>query len=88
MGVLPRWALCHTLPSTKSLKTKCRQFDNFVVTVSCHNDNLRCHQLRQSCQIDDLLFSMKLTYVLMLSAWCVFHVFGCVKSVYHLRSHI
>ena len=26
-------------------------------TVSCHNDNLRCHQWRQSCQIDDLLFS-------------------------------
>ena len=42
------------------VKTKDRQFDDFVVTggtVSC-NDNLRCHQLRQSCQIDDLLFSV------------------------------
>ena len=36
---------------------KDRQFDNFVVTggtVSCRNDNLWCHQSRQSCQIDDL----------------------------------
>ena len=23
-----------------------------------------------------------------LSVWCVFHVFGCALSVYHLRSHI
>ena len=44
-----------------SLKTKDRQFDNVVVTggtVSCHNDNLWCQQWRQSCQIDDLLFSV------------------------------
>ena len=44
-----------------SLKTKDRQFDNVVVTggtISCHNDNLWCHQWRQSCQIDDLLFSV------------------------------
>ena len=43
------------------LKTKDCQFDNFVVTgctISCHNDNLRCHQSRQSCQIDNLLFSV------------------------------
>ena len=29
-----------------SLKTKCHQFDNFVVivdTISCHNDSLLCH---------------------------------------------
>ena len=48
------------LPTT--LKTKCRRFDNFVVTggtVSCRNDNLRCHKLRQSCQIDNLLFSVE-----------------------------
>ena len=35
------------------------QFDNFVATggtVSCHSDNLRCHQWRQSCQSDGLLF--------------------------------
>ena len=45
---------------TISLKTKACQFDNFVVTdgiVSCHDDNLWCHQWRQSCQIDDHLFS-------------------------------
>ena len=30
-----------------TLKTKGRQFDNFVITggtVSCRNDNLQCHQ--------------------------------------------
>ena len=44
-----------------TLKTKSCQFDNFVViggTVSCRDDNLRCHQRRQSCQIDDILFSV------------------------------
>ena len=46
------------VPNTEN---KGRQFDNFVVTggtVSCHN-NLRCHQWRQSCQIDILLFSVQ-----------------------------
>ena len=45
----------------QTLKTKSRQFDNLVVTggtVSCHSDNLRCHQWRRSCQSDDLLFSV------------------------------
>ena len=40
---------------------KDRQFDNFVVTdgiVNGRNANLRCHQWRQSCQIDDRLFSV------------------------------
>ena len=40
------------------------QFDNFVVTggnVSCHNDNLQCHQWWQSCQIDNPVFSVSLT---------------------------
>ena len=49
---------------TTTLRTKDRQFDNFVVTggiVSCCYDNLRCHQSWQSCQIDDLLFSVKKT---------------------------
>ena len=43
------------------LKTKGCQFDNFVVTgdtVSSRNDNLRCHQRRQSLQIDNLMFSV------------------------------
>ena len=58
-----------------ALKTKGRQFDNFVVisdTLSCHNDNLRCHQLRQSCQIDNLLFSVKswLSVTVLLSISC------------------
>ena len=29
------------------------------VTVSRRHDNIRCHQWRQSCQIDDLLFSVR-----------------------------
>ena len=40
---------------------KYNQFDNFVVsdgTVSCRNDNLRCHKWHQSCQIGDILFSV------------------------------
>ena len=43
-----------------TLKTKDCQFDKFVIiggTVSC-DDNLRCYQWRQSCQIDDRLFSV------------------------------
>ena len=48
-----------------SLNTKDRQFDNVVITggtVSCHKDNLWCPQWRQSCQIDDLLFSVFLWF--------------------------
>ena len=47
-----------------SLETKDCQFDNFVViggTVSCHYDNLRCHEWQQNCQTDNLLFSVKTT---------------------------
>ena len=47
--------------SITSLKTKGRQFDNFVVTggtESYRNDNLRCHQSRKSCQIDKFSFTM------------------------------
>ena len=35
-----------------------------------------------------LCLGTKITFVLMLSTWCGFHVFGCALSVYHLRSHI
>ena len=48
-----------------SLKTKDRQFDNVVVTggtVSYHKDNLCCPQWQQSCQIEDLLFSVFLWF--------------------------
>ena len=34
-----------------------------------------------------LCSSTKLTFALILSARCVFHVFGCALSVYHLSSH-
>ena len=47
-----------------SLKTIYRQFDNVVVTggtVSYNKDNL-CPQWRQSCQIDDLMFSVFLWF--------------------------
>ena len=39
------------------LKTKDRLFDNFVATggpVSCHSDNLRCHQWRKRYRNDDV----------------------------------
>ena len=48
------WALI----VVETLKTKGRRLDNPAVTggtASCHNDNPRCHQRRQSCQIDDRL---------------------------------
>ena len=48
------WALI----VVETLKTKGRQLDNPAVTggtSSCHNDNPKCHQWRQSCQIDDRL---------------------------------
>ena len=48
-----------TIQCHMNTKNNDRQYDNFVVTggtVSCHYDNLRCHQWRQSCEIDDLLF--------------------------------
>ena len=47
-------------PHVCTLKTKGCQFDNFVITgstISCYNDNLRCYQWWQSCQIDNILFS-------------------------------
>ena len=37
--------------------------------------------------IEILCSGTKLTLVLKLSAWCVFHVLGCALSVYHLSSH-
>ena len=43
------------------MKSKGHQFDNFVIiggTVSCRNDNLRCHRWWESCQIDDIWFSV------------------------------
>ena len=48
--------LSRSTPATNTWKgpfKKDHQFDNFDVTggtVSCHNDNLWCHQSRQSCQ--------------------------------------
>ena len=38
--------------------------------------------------LETLCSSTKLTSVFMLSAYCVFHVFGCALSVDHLRSQI
>ena len=60
--------LCHVTTQWQLLilKTKDPQFDKFVVTggtVICHNDNLQCHQWWQCCQIDDLLFSVKISHV-------------------------
>ena len=47
MGINCRW---------NTEKAKGRQLDNPAVTggtAGCHNDNPRCHQRWQSCQIDD-----------------------------------
>ena len=41
------------------------QFDNFViigVTVSCHNDNLQCHQWWKICQIDNVFVFSVVAY--------------------------
>ena len=54
------WAYCYW-SEFASLKTKDWQFNNFVVTggtVSCRNDTSRCQHWPQSCNIDDLLFSV------------------------------
>ena len=37
--------------------------------------------------VELLCSTTKLTFVLTLWAWCVFPVFGCALSVYHLSSH-
>ena len=66
------WRHCNCLsrrhPKCQIAPKKDNQFDNFVVTggtVSCRYDNLRCHQWRQSYQIDTLLFSVfRCVYVL------------------------
>ena len=41
-----------------------------------------------SLVLNILCSDTKLTFVLMLSPWCDFHVIGCALSVYHLKSHI
>ena len=58
-----RWIVhslhANSLELLHALKTNGRQFDNFFVicgALSCRNDNLRCHQWWQSCQIDGCLF--------------------------------
>ena len=54
----------YLLGCVETPRTTARHFDNFVVnggTVSCHDDNLRCHQSQQSCQKDYLLFSVRLS---------------------------
>ena len=36
--------------------------------------------------LEILCSNTKVTFVLMFNAWCVFHVFGCALSAYHLSS--
>ena len=38
--------------SPNTLRIEHYDYDNFVVTVDCHNDNLRSHQWRPSCDYD------------------------------------
>ena len=65
-----------------SLKTKSRRhIDNIVVTggtVSCQNNNLRCHPWGQCCQFDDLLFSV-------LSEQCIFGY--STYSIMHIKKN-
>ena len=36
----------------------------------------------------NIVFQCNITFLLMLSTSCVFHVFGCALFAYHLKSHI
>ena len=50
---------------TEGTVTKDCQSDHFVVTdgnVSCHGDNFRRHEWRRNCQIDHLLFSVRIDW--------------------------
>ena len=52
-------ALWHLMRHNPTLKTRGRQFDNFIVTggtVRCLNDNLRRQQWQQNGQINDPCF--------------------------------
>ena len=63
VAVKQPWRIFY-MNTLSTLKTKDHPFYNFVITagtVSCHYDNLLCCQWRQSCQIDDLLFSVTTT---------------------------
>ena len=67
------------IETAPTMRTKDRQYDNFVATggiVSCHYDNLLCHQAWQICQTDDLLFSMQ---CLALNHWT------CLQVLYTLN---
>ena len=62
------------------------------ICIYCHLRNTgKMAFTKHNCVLfvlEILCSSTKLTFVLMLSTWCVFHVLGCALSVYHLRSHI
>ena len=69
-----------------SRKTTDHQFDSCVVTdgtPSCHLNNLRCHQWRQSCQTDDPFFVVVVSSVAMCGwgqSMCTFY------QIYHTYS--
>ena len=68
----------------KALKIKYHQFANFVITggtISCHNDNLWCHQWWQSRQTDNLLFSEK-------SDWCSAYTIALLHTISHHFYHV
>ena len=73
-----------------TLKTKDLQFGNFVLTggtVSCRNDNLRCHQWGQSSQIDELLFSVQATCLMRLLLhvqWVLSILYTCHDATFSL----
>ena len=59
--------LCHVTTQWRLLilKAKYCQLGSIVVTggtVICHNDNLKCHQWWQCCQVDNILLSVKISH--------------------------
>ena len=82
MSSCPPWWIHRYVSIIYTLKAKDRRFDNFVVTDGiCRNDNLRCHQWRQSCRIDDLFFSVHVLslYIFNQCSWQV-HFDGLVQD--------
>ena len=53
--VMPKYSCDVLVITIGTPKTKDHQYDNFGITagtISCHYDNLQCHQWCQSCQIN------------------------------------
>ena len=74
-------ALCNTVSRYVWLK-RTTKYSSTAQQIDVHKASL-CVLL----VLEILCLSTKLTFVLTLCTWRVFHVFGCALSVYHLSSH-